>query len=437
VGLYVCGPTVYDFAHIGNARPPVVFDVLNQLLSLTYKVTYVRNITDIDDKIIAASKEKGEDIFSLTKRTIQAYHEDTKALNVSKPTIEPRATQHVEEMIKMIEALIKKNHAYEADSHVLFSVQSQPDYGCLSHRNREKMIAGARVEISTYKRNPADFVLWKPSDESQPGWKSPWGRGRPGWHIECSAMSQRYLGITFDIHGGGLDLIFPHNENEIAQSTSVYGKGTFARYWLHNGIITVNGEKMSKSVGNALLVRDLLKHSPGEAIRYTLLSTHYRQALDWTDGVVQQSKSCLDHLYGALRESNVDQIPITENISNKVLMALKDDLNTPLAIAHLYEIAKEINKATTANEKTKLCRRLRASGFVLGLLQQNAEEWFKWHPKGQKGLPTEEVEILISTRTEARNTGDFKKADQIRANLLKKGILLEDSASRTTWRRQK
>jgi cysteinyl-tRNA synthetase len=340
VRLYVCGPTVYDYAHIGNARPVVVFDVLFRLLKHVYgpeHVTYVRNITDVEDKIIKAALENGEEIDALTRRTTQVYHEDMAELGALPPSFEPRATQHVPGMVALIETLIAKDHAYEADGHVLFSVPSMKNYGSLSRHSRDELVAGARVEVAPYKRDPADFVLWKPSNDQQPGWDSPWGRGRPGWHIECSVMSAAHLGETFDIHGGGQDLIFPHHENEIAQS--ICGTdGDFAKYWMHNGYVVVNGEKMSKSLGNFFTVRELLdeedwpgeQHKKGEAIRLALLSAHYRQPLDFTRDKMKEAKAQLDGLYGALRHVNEDVVAAPPQ---DVLDALSDELNTPLALA--------------------------------------------------------------------------------------------------------
>ena len=350
VGLYVCGPTVYDYAHIGNARPVVVFDVLYRLLKHLYpEVRYVRNITDVDDKIIDRASQSGEPIDSVTARTTEAYHQDMAALNALPPDIEPRATRHIAQMVRMIEKLIGQGNAYEADGHVLFSVPSMPDYGMLSRRSRDELIAGARVEVAPYKRDPADFVLWKPSSDDIPGWPSPWGRGRPGWHIECSAMAAEHLGETFDIHGGGLDLIFPHHENEIAQSVCSHGGAPLARYWVHNGFLTVEGEKMSKSLGNFFTVRDLLGEFPGEAIRLTLLGAHYRQPLDFTRDLLRQSKGNLDRWYNALRCA--EEAPSETEVPFEVLAALEDDLNTPMAISHVHALATALNKATDPAER--------------------------------------------------------------------------------------
>lgn len=428
VRLYVCGPTVYDFAHIGNARPNVVFDVLNRLLRKLYpKVTYVRNITDIDDKIIKAARENNEEIYDLTQRTTQNFRNDMKALGNCPPDIEPLATMHVGEMIAMIESLIEKDFAYESDGHVLFSVKSFPHYGQLSRCNHDEMIAGARVEVAPYKRNPEDFILWKPSDEGIPGWESPWGVGRPGWHIECSAMSLKYLGKTFDLHGGGQDLIFPHHENELAQSQACFGPQTFARTWLHNGMLTVNGEKMSKSLGNFITVHQLLEKIQGELVRFVLLSSHYRQPLDWNDQVLLQSRQSLDRLYNALRGRTLSEgTPGSELIKS----ALEDDLNTPLAISALHEIASQLHKSHDESEKNKLASLLKASGAWLGLLQQNPETWFQ----GAEAIDDKEILSLITLRNQARAKKDFSEADRVRNRLLDRGILLEDGPQGTTWK---
>ncbi|MBC7951362.1 MAG: cysteine--tRNA ligase [Rhodospirillaceae bacterium] len=434
VGMYVCGPTVYDRAHIGNARPVIVFDVLYRLLSRLYPaVTYVRNITDVDDKINQRAKDSGEPIDVITARTTQMFHDDIAELNALPPTIEPRATAHIAQMIAMIESLIAKGFAYEAEGHVLFSVPSMSDYGKLSNRSMDEMIAGARVEVAPYKKNAADFVLWKPSTPDLPGWDSPWGRGRPGWHIECSAMSGQYLGTTFDIHGGGQDLVFPHHENEIAQSQCANG-APFARYWLHNGYLMVEGEKMSKSLGNFFTVRELLAQAPGEAIRLCMLSSHYHQPFDWTAEGLKQARATLDRLYTALRSANVDAEPGAAPI--EVMAALEDDLNTPLAIAHLHELATALNKAESNADKAKAKAALLASGEVLGVLQQDPDAWFKWQPEGAAaGLSDGEIDALIQARTDARKAKDFAESDRIRKHLSDNGITLEDFPQGTTWKR--
>ncbi|HLN23363.1 MAG TPA: cysteine--tRNA ligase [Patescibacteria group bacterium] len=436
IGMYVCGPTVYDRAHIGNARPVIVFDVLYRLLKRLYPtVVYVRNITDVDDKINARAAENGEPISALTARTTQAFHDDIAALNALPPDVEPRATAHIPQMVAFIGELIERGHAYEAEGHVLFSVASMPGYGKLSGRSQDELIAGARVEIAAYKKNPADFVLWKPSTDDLPGWDSPWGRGRPGWHIECSAMSREYLGVTFDIHGGGLDLVFPHHENEIAQSTCAHAGQPYARYWLHNGWLLIEGEKMSKSLGNFLTVRDLLDQAPGEAIRLAMLTTHYHQPFDWTAEVLKQARATLDRLYLALRAvadihpENRDVVPL------EVMAALEDDLNTPLAMAHLHEIATNLNKSQTDEEKAEWKGALLASADVLGLLQQDVEAWFRWTPASGATLSDAQVDDLIARRLDARKSKDFAEADRIRKELADNGVLLEDGAGVTTWRR--
>ncbi len=433
VRMYLCGPTVYDFAHIGNARPFVVFDLLYRLLKRRYqRVVYVRNITDVDDKIINAAREGGEPIEALTARTTEAFHADMAALGVLKPDVEPRATQHIGEMIAMIEKLITSGHAYVAEGHVLFSVPSKPDYGKLSRRNRDEMIAGARVEVAPYKRDPADFVLWKPSTADQPGWPSPWGRGRPGWHIECSAMSEAHLGATFDIHAGGLDLVFPHHENEIAQSECAHDK-PFVRYWLHNGYLLVNGEKMAKSLGNFVTVRQLLEEGVlGEVLRFVLLGTHYRQPLDFTRAAVEQARQTLDRLYGALREKQGIEAEPAEEVPASVMEALEDDLNTPLAIARLHELATELNKSLRRHAQVSLKRDLLAAGDLLGLLRHDPEAWFKGAAAAED---VAEIERRIAARNAARKARNFAEADRIRAELAARGILLEDTPQGTTWRK--
>jgi cysteinyl-tRNA synthetase len=435
IGMYVCGPTVYDRAHIGNARPVVVFDTLYRLLKRLYpKVTYVRNITDVDDKINTRAKEAGEPISALTARTTADYHADMGALNTLTPDVEPRATAHIPQMLALIAQLLKNGNAYEAEGHVLFDVTSMSDYGALSGRSQEEMIAGARVEVAPYKRSPGDFVLWKPSDEASPGWDSAYGRGRPGWHLECSAMSREYLGLTFDIHGGGQDLIFPHHENERAQSMCANHR-PFARYWLHNGYLQVEGEKMSKSLGNFFTVNDLLATAPGEAIRLTLLSAHYHQPMDWTADQLKQSRATMDKLYLALRA--VEDVPHepAQDLPIEILAALEDDLNTPLAISHLHELASSLNKAKGFEEKVKLKAALLASGDVLGILQQTVDSWFRWTPAGGSALSDSEIDDLVAQRLEARQTKNFAEADRIRKLLTDNGVALEDGPGGTQWRR--
>jgi cysteinyl-tRNA synthetase len=433
VGMYVCGPTVYDLAHIGNARPVVIFDVLARLLRhLGYDLTYVRNITDVEDKIITAAAENDESIDDLTRRTTQAYHDDMAALNALPPDIEPRATEHIDGMIEMITTLIEKGHAYEAEGHVLFNVTSMADYGKLSGRNRDDMIAGARVEVAPYKKDPADFVLWKPSTPDIVGWDSPWGRGRPGWHIECSVMAKAALGITFDIHGGGRDLIFPHHENEVAQSCCAHDGAEFAKYWVHNGFLTVEGDKMSKSLGNFRTVRELLEEAPGEALRLNMLSAHYRQPLDWNAEGVKRSKTNMDRLYTALQHlEEVEAGPLEP--SSDMVTALEDDLNTPQALTALYTLASEANKASDPAEKARLKGQLLGSGQLLGLLMLDPADWFQAGEAGD--IAEEEIEQLIKDRIEAKSAKDFAKADAIRADLAEKGVTLEDGPGGTTWKR--
>jgi cysteinyl-tRNA synthetase len=419
IRLYVCGPTVYDYVHIGNARPVVAFDVLYRLLKRRYpRVTYVRNLTDIDDRIIARAADNKESIESLTGRTGAAYQSDMKRLGALAPDAEPRATEYVGQMVAMIERLIANGHAYAAEGHALFSVPSMADYGRLSRKPRDELIAGARVEVAPYKKDPADFVLWKPSTDAQPGWPSPWGRGRPGWHIECSAMSGALLGETFDIHAGGLDLIFPHHENEIAQSRSAFGHAMMAKYWMHNGFLNISGEKMSKSLGNFFTVHELLDQFPGEAIRLLLLSAHYRQPLDFTHDGLQATKATLDRWYGALRGKD----PAGPGaVPQSVEDALSDDINTPLAIAALHQLDDPAA--------------LKAGANALGLLQQDPEAWFRWAPAGTAGPTEAEIEAAIAARQAARKAKDFKESDRIRDDLKAKGVILEDGPKGTSWKR--
>jgi len=436
VRMYVCGPTVYSYAHIGNARPVIVFDLLFRVLRATYgaeQVTYARNITDVDDKIIAAAAKSGETIREVTERTGRQYDADMAAVGALPPTLTPRATEHIGEMVAMIEALIAKGHAYAAEGHVLFSVASMPSYGSLSGRNLDDMIAGARVEVAPYKQAPADFVLWKPSKEGEPGWDSPWGRGRPGWHIECSAMSEAHLGETFDIHGGGVDLIFPHHENELAQSVCAHDGHPFVNVWMHNAFLDFSGEKMSKSLGNIETVHDLLKRFPGEALRYAMLSAQYREPLDWTDERVREAKGALDRFYGALRA--VADIEPVYPAEAPVMAPLSDDLNTPQAQAVLHELATELNKAKTLPAKAAAKGALLASGELLGFLGEDPEAWFRWRPEGAGGLDDAAVERLVAARIEARARRDFAEADRLRKELTDAGISLEDGPGGTIWRR--
>jgi cysteinyl-tRNA synthetase len=439
VRMYVCGPTVYDRAHIGNGRAFVVFDVLYRVLRDIYgkaHVRYVRNITDVEDKINAAARANNEPIAALTGRTTAAFHADMAALGVLPPDIEPRATDHIPQMIAMIERLIALGHAYAAEGHVLFAVASDPNYGQLSRRSRDEMIAGARVEVAPYKRDPADFVLWKPSDPETPGWDSPWGRGRPGWHIECSAMSEAHLGETFDIHGGGLDLIFPHHENEIAQSVCAHQGRPFVRYWLHNGFLSVDSTKMSKSLGNFCTVRELLDEAPGEAIRLALLSAHYRDPLDWTSERLRQARQSLDRFYRALtlsRDPVFERFGEAEEALRPVREALEDDLNTPLALTRLHELVGMINRTSSDAARSAQQRALEEGGRLMGLLEQDPLTWLR----GSAHADEQRIEEQIGLRAAARRQRRFAEADKIRAALASEGILLEDRPDGTTtwWRR--
>ncbi|MGH7110579.1 MAG: cysteine--tRNA ligase [Stellaceae bacterium] len=455
VRLYVCGPTVYDRAHIGNARSVVVFDQLCRVLRAVYgagHVTYVRNITDVDDKIIDAARANGESIAVLTARTIANFHADMAALGALPPDIEPCATAYIPQMIALIERLIASGHAYvvegNADAgHVLFSVAAAADYGKLSRRSQDEMIAGARVEVAPYKRDPGDFVLWKPSAADQPGWDSPWGRGRPGWHIECSAMSEANLGETFDIHGGGLDLIFPHHENEIAQSEGAHCGRPLARVWMHNEMLTADGVKMSKSLGNIRTVREVLDAGvPGEAVRLALLSTHYRDPLDWTAERLRQARVSLDRFYRALtlsRDTVYERFGEAEEAMAPVREALLDDLNTPRALAALHDLAGRINRTSSDAERSALQRALEAGGQLMGLLEQNPFDWLRGSiadvtAGAGLALPAGEarrIEERIAARTTARRARRYAEADRIRAALAKDGITLEDHPDgTTTWR---
>ncbi|MCY4230211.1 MAG: cysteine--tRNA ligase [Alphaproteobacteria bacterium] len=435
VTMYVCGPTVYNFAHIGNARPAVVFDVLYRLLKRRFGgVVYARNFTDVDDKINAAAKEVGQPISAVTERYIETYHTDMAALGVLAPDLEPRVTDHIPEIIGMVERLIARGHAYAVEGHVLFHVPSFPAYGALSGRNRDEMIAGARIEVTPYKRDPADFVLWKPSTPDLPGWECPWGRGRPGWHIECSAMIERRLGATIDIHGGGQDLIFPHHENEIAQGTCAHDGELYCRYWVHNGFVTVEGRKMSKSLGNVLLVRDLLGEAPGEAIRFTLLGAHYRQPLDWSADGLAQAKRGLDRVYGTLRGlGDAPDIACPPGLLDAFEAALEDDLNFPGAIAELFRIAKAARRATTMADRATYKAALRVAGGLLGLLQQDPAAWLE--QSSEEDADTAGIQRLVEARQAARSARDYATADRIRAELASLGITVEDRADGSAWRR--
>ena len=432
VRMYVCGPTVYDKAHLGNAKTPVVYDVLYRLLCHVYgkeHVTYVSNITDVDDKILNKHKETGKSIREITEQTYNWYIDDMKKLNVLSPNYRPRATEYIPEMIKLVELLLKNGHAYIADKQVLFDVDSMPNYGFLSGRSMKEMVAGARVEIADYKKNPADFILWKPSDADQPGWNSPWGYGRPGWHLECSAMSSKLLGNDFDIHGGGSDLIFPHHENECAQSCCAYPGTHFAHYWVHTGMLMINGVKMSKSLGNFYTVDEILAKYPAEALRLLFLTTHYHQPFNFTFEGLEQAKNILDKFYNALLK-NAD-IPVEKvEPSEKLIAALCDDLNTPLALSYLHETLGNLNKAETKEERVKYKSELLANAYMLGLLYNDAESWFKGAASDDA-----EIEALIAKRTEAKKNKDWATADAIRNELKERGIVLEDSAAGTTWKK--
>ncbi|WP_162301061.1 cysteine--tRNA ligase [Xanthomonas prunicola] len=448
--LYVCGPTVYNYAHIGNARGPVVFDVLAALLRRRYgALRYARNITDVDDKINAAAQAQGVPISTITDRFAAIYRQDMAALGVVPPDIEPEATAHIPHIVAMIEQLIANGHAYAAEGHVLFSVSSFDGYGKLSRRDPDEMLAGARVDVAPYKRDPGDFVLWKPSSHDMPGWESPWGRGRPGWHIECSAMAAAHLGPTIDIHAGGVDLQFPHHENEIAQSECAHGGATFARFWLHNGMLNFSGAKMSKSLGNIETVHDLIARHPPEALRYALLSAHYRQPLDWSDGLIEQAKNTLDRLYGTLRDlaaleaDGGSDAGGSKTIPAEVEAALDDDLNTPLALSVMASIASEAralrNELVHAGEPSARMTELHAvrtkllgAGMALGLLQQDPAAWFS---RGTDAGDDARITALVEERSAAKKTKDFARADAIRKQLADEGIVLEDTPQGVRWKR--
>ncbi len=440
IKLYACGPTVYNYAHIGNARMAVVFDQLSRILRYHYpKVTYVSNITDIDDKIINAAREQKEDIYSLTQRYTAIYNADMAQLGVNTPDIQPKATEHIPDMISLIESLIQKDHAYVAEHHVLFHVPSYPKYGVLSKRDAESQRAGSRVEVAPYKKDATDFVLWKPSTADQPGWESPWGFGRPGWHIECSAMLERYLGLPADIHGGGQDLLFPHHENELAQSCCAHDNAnhpeSFASYWVHNGFVTIADEKMSKSIGNIKLVHDLIQHYPGEVLRLSLLSSHYRQPLNWTTDLLTQQQTALNKWYRSLYDTRQIDVTVSEtDIPRTVIDALSDDLNTAKAIACLHELSTQLNQATTRDAKKQVKTKLLASARLLGLLQQDPEQWLGFKSTQNNQDETSRIEAIIEKRNQARKTKDFQTSDKLRDELKQQGIELEDTPEGTTWR---
>ena len=431
IRVYACGPTVYGRIHVGNARPIVVFDVLVRVLRRLYdRVTYVRNITDVDDKINDRAAANGQSIDELCADTIVSFHADTAALGAVPPDVEPRATHHIDQMIAMISLLIDKGHAYAADGHVLFQVSTMPHYGALSKRSMEDMIAGARVEVAPYKRAPEDFILWKPSTTSQPGWDSPWGRGRPGWHIECSAMAKAYLGEVFDIHAGGLDLIFPHHENEIAQSCCAHGTSHMARYWLHNGFVTMNDEKMSKSLGNIITVAEATARYRPEVLRAALLSAHYRAPLDLSENAMQDAQNSLDRLYRAAGAAK----PSDMALDDAFMACLCDDLNTPAAMARLHELARLANKGDQAAAAA-----LKSSAELIGLLRDTADDWAKAgsavNDSDNTQLDDATIDAEIAARNAARAARDFATADAIRDRLAAAGIILEDGQDGTGWRR--
>ena len=438
IKIYACGPTVYNYAHIGNARMAVVNDLLVKFLKTIFpKVTYVSNITDIDDKIIATSQEKNIPINILTEKFTKIYNEDMATLGVSLPDIQPKATGYIKEMIELISVLIKNNYAYEKDGHVMFNVPAFKKYGVLSGRNRDEQIIGSRVEIATYKNDPTDFILWKPSPAPLPGWESPWGFGRPGWHLECSAMSEKTLGLPFDIHSGGMDLIFPHHENEIAQSCAAHNKTddvkSFANFWFHNGFVNVGGEKMSKSIGNIKLVHELIKEYKGEVLRMTLLSAHYRQPLNWNKDIIKQNSTMLDRLYRSLKElENIDAYSNSNQISTSVIDGLYDDLNTPKVIAELNILSNQISSADE-DKKIEIKFNLLEVGKILGILQENPDKWLGYGKS--ENLDETMIEGLIKNRNEARRNKNFDMADKIRDELRDMGIEIEDTSSGTIWRK--
>ena len=422
ITMYACGPTVYDNPHVGNARTLVVFDTLFRVLKKIYEnVSYIRNITDVDDKIIEASKKKNKSISEITEDVTKVFHANCKSLNCLTPTKEPKATDHIVEMVKMTESLIKKNFAYEVEGHVYFSVSSFKKYGKLSNKNLDELKAGSRVEVSKLKKNPMDFVLWKPSSKDDPGWNSPWGRGRPGWHLECSVMSEKYLGKQFDIHGGGLDLIFPHHENEIAQSCSNNSSEKFSNYWVHNGFVTINKEKMSKSLGNVISISEAVHKYSGQVVRLALLSAHYSQPLDWNDKLLEDQKSTIEKWYQLYEDSNVE-------ISSDVIDMLLDDLNTPGFIAKIHELYNAANKGDDKSKKlfNSACK-------LIGLFDLNKNEWESLK-KTNTDISEDLILKKIAARTTAKQKGDFKLADQIRDELLNKGIIIEDQKDKTIWK---
>ncbi len=431
IRMYVCGPTVYDYAHVGNARPVIVFDTLFRIIQHSYgseNVTYVRNITDVDDKIIEAANSNNEEISVLTERTIKYFHEDASYIGALSPTIEPKATDHIREMIEMIESLIQKGYAYEVDGNVLFSSSKFDQYGKLSGKNIEELVAGARVNIEDFKNKPSDFILWKPSKDNEPGWESPWGIGRPGWHIECSAMSKKYLGETFDIHGGGQDLIFPHHENEIAQSECCHDK-KFANYWLHNGFLTVEGNKMAKSDGNFITVNELKNKYHGEVIRLAMLMTHYRQPINWTENSLLESKKILDKWFTFFLDTDLTDLDAQE-VDTNTLIALQDDINTPKAISELHQLFKRCSKDDNLSMKKFI-----NSAQLLGLMQCSSSEWIEWHSY-ENNLDEIKINEFIEQRNLLRQQGDYEAADKIRDQLDELGVILKDKDGKTSWKQK-
>jgi cysteinyl-tRNA synthetase len=422
VGMYVCGPTVYDDPHIGNARPIVIFDILFKILKSKFSsVTYVRNITDVDDKIIKSSNDKKISISDLTKTVIKSFGEDCNYLNCEAPTQQPKATEHIDLMIEMISELIKKDFAYENNKHVYFEVKKFDDYGKLSNKKLEDLIAGSRVEVSDNKKNSEDFVLWKPSLENEPSWDSPWGKGRPGWHLECSAMSKKFLGNEFDIHGGGIDLIFPHHENEIAQSRCANNTKVFANYWLHNAFITMSNEKMAKSQGNILKIKDFRNKVSGQVLRLTLISAHYKQPLDWNDKLLEDCQNTIDKWYNVY-------LPPNKDVNDEIIQPLYDDINTPGYIANLHKLYEKANKGNDEDKKI-----FNSACNFIGLLQETKEEWLNYK-KDKVDISEEEIESKIELRNKARADKDYKEADNIRGYLFDKGVLIEDKDGKTIWK---
>ena len=422
VGMYVCGPTVYDDPHIGNARPIVIFDILFKVLKNKFSsVNYVRNITDVDDKIIKSSNEKNISISDLTENVIKSFNEDCNYLNCENPTHQPKATEHIDLMIEMISELIKKGFAYESNKHVYFEVKKFSDYGQLSNKKLENLIAGSRIEVSDNKKNSEDFVLWKPSLENEPAWDSPWGKGRPGWHLECSAMSKKFLGNEFDIHGGGIDLIFPHHENEIAQSRCANDTKVFANYWLHNAFITMSNEKMAKSQGNILKIKDFRNKVSGQVLRLALISAHYKQPLDWNDKLLEDCQNTIDKWYNAYSPSKQD-------LDDEILKPLYDDINTPGYIANLHKLYDKANKGNDEDKQI-----FNSACNFIGLLNETKEEWLN-HKKTKVSITEQEIENKIDLRNIARADKDYKEADNIRDYLLDKGVLIEDKDGKTIWK---